>query len=775
MPAEQPPPPRPLAPGPAGKAAVNELAAASVSGSVSDGHDLRAVLRVRPFRQLWIALTLSSLGDWIGLLATTALASSLYRSYSAQSYAIGGVLIVRLAPAVILGPFAGAFADRFDRRRTMVVADCLRFALFASIPLVRRIDYLLVASFLIESVGLFWIPAKEASVPNLVPRERLEAANQLSLITTYGSAPIGAAIFTALSLLNSVLASGLPFFHTNPVDVALYFDALTFLFSAATIFRLREITGARARQPAGTAAEGPGFLRSITEGWQFVGHTPLVRGVVIGIVGAFSAGGVIIATGKLYVTQLGGGNAAYGVLFGAVFVGLATGMLLGPRVLSDFSRRRLSGLAIVLAGLSLALVAVLPNLVLVLFAVISVGAWAGVAWVSGYTLLGLEVADEVRGRTFAALQSLVRIDLLVVLAVTPFLVGLIGRHSLQIGHTPIRLDGVTLTLLAAGLLAAGLGVVAFRQMDDRPGVPLVADLLASLRGETGYPGSRHYPGLFVAVEGGEGAGKSTQAELLADWLRGRGHEVVVTREPGATAAGAAVRALLLDPATGNLAPRAEALLYAADRAEHVERVIRPALRRGAVVVTDRYVDSSLAYQGAGRNLPPAEVARLSRWATEGLTPDLTVLLDVDPALGLRRLPEAADRIEAESLEFHQRVRGSFLTLAERSARRYVVVAADADRETVAAAVRARLEPLLATLASGGATAHTSEEAPRPAPPVPPVRGVVLAATEVIRQAEPLSVEGAAAGAQPVGPVGDGTAAEPADLVAPTERLRLPGQ
>ncbi|MDQ6649240.1 MAG: dTMP kinase [Actinomycetota bacterium] len=740
-----------------------------MSGSISDGHDLRAVLRVRPFRQLWVALTLSSLGDWIGLLATTALASSLYRSYSAQSYAIGGVLIVRLAPAVVLGPFAGAFADRFDRRRTMVVADCLRFALFASIPLVRRIDYLLVASFLIESVGLFWIPAKEASVPNLVPRERLEAANQLSLITTYGSAPLGAAIFTGLSLLNSVLASGLPFFHTNPVDVALYFDALTFLFSAATIFRLREITGAPSPREPAAAAVRPGvsaFLRSITEGWQFVGQTPLVRGVVIGIIGAFSAGGVIIATGKLYVTQLGGGNAAYGVLFGAVFLGLATGMLLGPRVLADFSRRRLSGLAIVLAGLSLALMAVLPNLVLVLFAVISVGAWAGVAWVTGYTLLGLEVADEVRGRTFASLQSLVRIDLLAVLSVTPFLVGLIGRHSIHLGHTSIRLDGVTLTLLGAGLLAAGLGVVAFRQMDDRPGVPLVADLLASVRGETGYPNSRRYPGLFVAVEGGEGAGKSTQVALLVAWLRERGCDVVTTREPGATAAGAAVRALLLDPATGTLAPRAEALLYAADRAEHVERVIRPALDRGAVVVTDRYVDSSLAYQGAGRNLPPDEVARLSRWATEGLTPDLTVLLDVDPALGLRRLSAAADRIEAESLEFHQRVRSSFLALADRSARRYLVVPADDPPELVSAAVRERLESLLATLpAYDGATRDgatrdgatgdgATEEAatqdgdresgagkPSPAPSVP---GATLAATEVLRLAEPLSVEGAAA-------------------------------
>ncbi len=200
-------------------------------------------------------------------------------------------------------------------------------------------------------------------------------------------------------------------------------------------------------------------------------------------------------------------------------------------------------------------------------------------------------------------------------------------------------------------------------------------------------------GLFVALEGGEGAGKSTQAERLGRWLRAAGHDVVLTREPGATTVGRRLRDLVLDPATGPMAARTEALIYAADKAEHVEEVVRPALDRGAVVVTDRYVDSTLAYQGAGRDLAAADLERLARWATAGLRPHLTVLLDLDPDDGMRRFA-ARDRIEAESSQFHRRVRASFLALAGRDPDRYLVVDAGLPEDRVEQLVRARLEPLL---------------------------------------------------------------------------------
>ena len=204
------------------------------------------------------------------------------------------------------------------------------------------------------------------------------------------------------------------------------------------------------------------------------------------------------------------------------------------------------------------------------------------------------------------------------------------------------------------------------------------------------------PGLFVVFEGGEGAGKSTQSRLLADRLRAHG-DVVHTREPGGTPVGEAVRAVVLDPAHEGMSDRAEALLFAAARGEHVHRVVRPALDRGAVVLCDRYLDSSVAYQGVGRGLGVEAIAGLSLWATQGLLPDLTVLLDVDPALGLARVDDP-NRLEGESLEFHREVRAGFLALAAADPPRYLVVDASREPAAIAAEVAARVEALLASRA-----------------------------------------------------------------------------
>jgi dTMP kinase len=207
------------------------------------------------------------------------------------------------------------------------------------------------------------------------------------------------------------------------------------------------------------------------------------------------------------------------------------------------------------------------------------------------------------------------------------------------------------------------------------------------------------PGCFVVLEGGEGVGKSTQARRLAERLRASGHPVLVTREPGDSRIGPAVRGVLLDPANAGLSPRAEALLYAADRAEHVAAVIRPALAAGSVVVCDRYVDSSIAYQGVARGLGD-DVERISRWATESLLPDLTVVLDVDPTTAHRRL-RGRDRLEQEPLAFHAAVREAFLALAAREPARYAVVDAAASPDAVAAAVLAAVREVLPAEGAGG--------------------------------------------------------------------------
>lgn len=177
---------------------------------------------------------------------------------------------------------------------------------------------------------------------------------------------------------------------------------------------------------------------------------------------------------------------------------------------------------------------------------------------------------------------------------------------------------------------------------------------------------------FIVFEGGEGAGKSTQSRALADYLEARGHRVRRTREPGGTPAAEAIRAVLLDPANTGLDDRAEALLFAAARGDHAARVIRPALAAGDIVISDRYLDSSVAYQGVARDLGAERVADLSLWATGGLLPDLTIVLDVDPSVGLARVV-GPDRLESEPVEWHQRVRQAFLDIAASHPDRYLVL------------------------------------------------------------------------------------------------------
>ena len=203
-------------------------------------------------------------------------------------------------------------------------------------------------------------------------------------------------------------------------------------------------------------------------------------------------------------------------------------------------------------------------------------------------------------------------------------------------------------------------------------------------------------GVFITLEGGDGSGKTTQAELLGRWLQEAGRTVVRTREPGGTEVGVEVRVIVLHH-RGEIAPRAEALLYAADRAHHVATLVRPALERGDVVIQDRYIDSSVAYQGAGRVLDPEAIRGLSEWATEGLRPDLTVLLDLDAAAARGRLDEARtryDRLEAEASEFHDRVRAAYLALAEAEPERFLVVDASRPVDEIAGAIRARVAGLL---------------------------------------------------------------------------------
>ncbi|CAB4644418.1 unannotated protein [freshwater metagenome] len=648
----------------------------------------RGVLAIRPFRKLWNSMLYSSLGDWLGLLATTAMAQQLSGGdYATANFAIAGVFIARLLPAAFLGPIAGVIADKLDRRKLMVNCDILRGLLYISIPIANNYFWLYTAMILVECLTLFWSPAKEASVPNLVPREKLESANQVSLLAAYGTAPIAAILFTFLSLFTSAINAT---FSTNvtAVNLALYANAVSFFFAAIMIFSLREIPkGAAAKHAAET-----GLLKSLHEGWKAVSGSKIIRGLIVGMVGAFVAAGAVIGLARTFVGDLGGGDAAYGVLFGAVFTGLAAGIAFGPKVFAQFSRRRLFGASLVVAGALLVVLAAIPNIVIAVFVVIVLGAFSGICWVTGFTMLGLEVTDDVRGRTFAFVQSLIRVVLVAVLAISPLIAAAVGQHTFKFQNTELSYNGAAVTILIAGLIASLIGFISYKQMKDRPNVSLWSDISNALKGELGSMTGAPAKGIFIAFEGGEGIGKSTQSKLLKAWLEQEGESVVLSREPGGTELGVEIRKILLSHSTGEISPRAEALLYAADRAHHVHSVIRPALARGEVVISDRYFDSSIAYQGAGRVLQPGEVARISRWATESLFPTLTIIIDLAPEVGLGRLM-SKDRLESQPIDFHERVRQEFLQIAALDPERYFIVSGAQSIQATHAAIVTRVSEI----------------------------------------------------------------------------------
>ena len=703
--------------------------AGAVSTRSEPGSGRGGVLAIRPFRRLWIALSLSSLGDWLSIVALTVLAATLAGKHghtsvigatAAQNAAVSGVWIATLLPALLLGPLAGAIADRLNRRMTMITGDVVRGVLFLSIPIFPNLTWIYIVKFLAGCASLFWNPATSATIPNLVPKDKLEQANQLSLLTTYGTAPIAAGLFSVLALISLPLSHVIPALNPNKVNLALWFNAASYGVSALTIFFLREIR----RPTASDRISQPSVAKSIWEGWRFLRQTPVLRALALGMTGAFAAAGVIVGLGYVYITDtLHGGSAGWGLVFSAIFVGLALGMLVGVR-LKDFSLRRLFGLSIAAAAVPLALIALVPNLALVTLFVAILGSLAGIAYATGNTIVGLEVDDATRGRTFAFFQSTIQVILFLVIAVsgvvasgfTKLISDITGSGNVQIGQVVYHSVGQNVVLLLAAGVAAACGITAYRKMDDRKGVPLRQDLMRAIRREPMFAVAQQQAagsaaparrGLLIALEGGEGAGKTSQARSLAIWLRDQGYDVVTTQEPGGTKVGMRMRAMLLDTAHAGLDPRAEALMYAADRAEHVTTVIKPALARGTIVVTDRYVDSSLAYQGAGRCLPLGDVTRINRWATGGLTPDLTILLDLPPAAGLNRRARSADRLEAEPADFHNRVRVGFRQLADAEPGRYLVLDATQPPDVISREIQQRVRELLPDPVPPSTEAETS--------------------------------------------------------------------
>jgi dTMP kinase len=644
---------------------------------------------IGPFRRLRIALSLSSAGQWIGVPALTAMAAMLTRGdgAAAQAQAIGGVLALMLLPAVVLPPVAGLLAARVDRRLMLIIADALRLVVVVTVPLVHALPWTFAAAFLVSCLSLLWIPAARASLPALVPDEELRpAARRAATRVLYGPAPAAALLFAVLALVaNGTLGAG------SRADLAVYVTAGLFLVSAALVAMAGEIP---ATEPV--AAVSP--LKMIFQG----PGSAAARGLGLAIAAASVTAGAVVAVARAHAGALGGGDAGYGSVLTALTVGLGFGLFLGPRVLVPFSRRRLLGLAVIAAALALVVLALVQNLVVVVFATAFLGVFAGAAWSTAKAAVHDPEAPE-DARPAAYLRSVALITVLLAFAAVPLIAAAAGSHRLDLGGGVYDAHGTGVALLVAAVLALLAGLFAYRRLDDRRGIPLVPDLRAALHGEIYTPPEQaaaapqpvhRNRGVFIAFEGGEGAGKTTQARLAAIWLRDHGYDVVTTHEPGATKIGMRLRAMLLDRDTTGLSDRAETLLYAADRADHVANVIKPAVDRGVIVVSDRYVDSSLAYQGFGRQLPVEDIARVNAWATGGLVPDLTVLLEIPPQAGLRRLSAPADRMESESQEFHERVREGFHALAEAAPDRYLILDASRPQGELSREIQYRIREIL---------------------------------------------------------------------------------
>ncbi|WP_253862998.1 bifunctional MFS transporter/dTMP kinase [Prauserella halophila] len=667
----------------------------------------RSVLGIRPFRRLWAVTYLCSVADWLAMLGLTGLVTKYTDDYLLQNFAFVGVVLTQLLPGLLFAPLGGLLADRFDRRKVMIGADLARFALLFSIPIVGSPIWLFVANFMAGSAAMMWIPSKDAAVPNLLRRpDQVETANQLGLFMTYGLAVVsGAGLYSVLTGVQTTLGiSPDAFGEFGIANAVVFINALLYLASAVLIAtRIPELSlrnvhpvpeSSVAHSPdAATSRSGEsddadadedkvGFIAMVRQSFSYIRRTKLVRGLLIGMMGAFAAGGAVIGAAKPYSLSLGGGEASFGLLFVAVFVGAAAGLAMVPKLARRLPHDRLFGVGIVLAGLALIAVALSPHLAVSLIAAAAVGACAGAGFLTGVTIIGSQIDDSMRGRINAIYQSLLKIIIFGATATVPVLIGLVQPHKITVWGNELIIDGTRPVLLGGGLLAALVGVVAYRQMDSRRTEPILADLRNVMRRRP-----RRVNGLLIALEGTTATDTGRQAARLADTLRSGERDVVLATDPAldderleGIVSGASLSSA-----------RAQALAAAAVRADIVERDIRPALDSGAVVVMERFVDSPLAHLSAVAGLDASELEGLADWATARLRPDLAVLLDTDPAVGT--VEGSADSTSAGPQ--HWRVQQLLTEMASADPQHYVVVDAEGSPDEVAERIHTAVQCALA--------------------------------------------------------------------------------
>lgn len=476
------PTPDPTAPGLAGSGEVLPIPRAAVEPGATDHgiaahpHEVPPSLQVRlfgshAFFRLWLAQVVSSLGDWIGFVAIVAVAERV--GGSSPEAAIGLVMSARIIPGLFLASVAGVLVDRWDRKKVMVTCDLGRAAVLATLPFIDSVAALVAASLLLEIGTLFWSPAKDASVPNLVPTEHLTTANSLSLVAAYGTFPVASLVFAGLTKLAEWLSgfSLLSFLDASSESLAIGFDVLTFVVSALMIATLPLV-----RRPKRIDGEKRIDLiqafHELKEGWRYIAVSPQVRAVIVGAGAGLFGGGMLVPLGPVFATAaVGSGPAGFGLLLTA----LGTGMAIGVVALSIMQRRlnkpRAFSLSLFGAGLFLIVGASTSSLGPAFVFVLGLGVCAGSVYVLAFTVLQESVSDELRGRIFSTLYAVVRLCLVAAFALGPFFSGLLDEvfrflfdNEVSVAGAAYALPGVRSALWMAGLIIVASGVLAMRTL-----------------------------------------------------------------------------------------------------------------------------------------------------------------------------------------------------------------------------------------------------------------------------------------------------------------------
>lgn len=427
---------------------------------------IEAIFGSREFFRLWIAQLISATGDWLGLFATVSLAQRL--GGNSGGAAISLVLITRVAPGLLLSTPAGVLVDRLNRKRVMLVCDATRALVLFSLPFVDNLAGLVAASLVLELCTMLWSPAKEAVVPNLVPKSKLTTANSLNVAAAYGMFPVAAGIGALLAKIAESFADEgwVNTFRLNEEGLAFYIDGFSFIATALVVSTITFPRGSS----GGATEDGKrnwdlgGAMRELREGWKFIATSPIVRAVNLGLAVGVMGLGLLVPLGKLFVGDvILGDEADYNLVLFSLGLGMALGVISAAVLQKRINRSRVFPLALIFAGVTLSILASSSLLIVVVPLVAIAGFAAGPVYVLGFTLLHENVEDDLRGRIFAALLMFVRLCLLLTLSVTALLADGLDAVSnrwwdgeWQILGVTIAVPGVRLTLwLSAITLIVG--------------------------------------------------------------------------------------------------------------------------------------------------------------------------------------------------------------------------------------------------------------------------------------------------------------------------------